>query len=211
MLPTILIVGALFIATYTAAAVHFDTRLWWWGAGLIAGCVVGVAGCLSEYAPEHIRRRQRGLAGERRTRRVLAKLERDGWRVRNNVDVGRGDIDHLLIGGGRVYILETKSLLGTVAVERGLLVNRQSDDPDEIWRWHGLAPRLNELGREMSGWIRSDAGVRSWVQPVVVIWGDFPQGLVDRNGIVYVAGSRLAEWLRQQPPRRDTIDFADET
>ena len=208
MLPVIVVVGALVIGVYSAAAVYFDTRLWWWGAGLIAGTVVGVGGMLSDIAPEHIRRRQRGIAGERRTRKALRKLESSGWRVRHGIDVGKGDIDHLLTGPNGDYILETKALLGAIAVEKGVLVTRQTDDPEEVWRWHGLSRRLNELGAEVSSWIRRDTGVRRWVQPVVVIWGDFPQGLVEHR-VVYVAGDRLVDWLRNRPPRRDEIDFDD--
>jgi hypothetical protein len=40
---------------------------------------------------------------------------------------------------------------------------------------------------------------RPWVQPVVVIWGDFPHRKVERGGVAYVAGDALASWLREQP------------
>lgn len=207
MLPAIAVVGFVITSAYSLAALHFDTRLWWWGAGLIAGCVLGIAGSLSDLAPEHLRRRQRGIAGERKTRKVLAELEREQWSVRHGVDVGRGDIDHLVTGPTGVYILETKALLGTVSVERGVLVTRQTDDPDEVWRWHGLSRRLNALGKEVSSWIRGDTGVRSWVQPVVVIWGDFPQREIVANRITYVHGDRLLTWLRARPQRPDEIEF----
>lgn len=209
-LPAIAGIGALFVGSYSLAAVYFDTRLWWWGAGLIAGCVVGISGQLAELAPEHLRRRQRGILGERRTRKALGKLEREGWKVRHSIDVGRGDIDHLVTGPNGVYVIETKALLGVAAVERGILVNRQLDDPDEVWRWHGLSRRLNDLGREVSNWIRADAGVRMWVQPVVVIWGYFPQGEVESSRIVYLRGDRLVDWLRARGPGRDTVEFGED-
>jgi hypothetical protein len=41
-----------------------------------------------------------------------------------------------------------------------------------------------------------------WVQPVVVVWGDFEAGFVDADGVVYVHGDHLVDWLRSIPPRR---------
>ncbi len=44
-------------------------------------------------------------------------------------------------------------------------------------------------------------GQASWVQAVVVLWGDFPQQEVDVNRVVYVTGSHLRNWLLAQPPK----------
>ena len=43
--------------------------------------------------------------------------------------------------------------------------------------------------------------LRLWVQAVVVIWGNFPAGLVDDDGIVYIRGDRLADWLESHPAK----------
>jgi hypothetical protein len=42
-------------------------------------------------------------------------------------------------------------------------------------------------------------GERLWVQPVVVIWGEFPQRRHLENGVTYLAGDQLESWLRNQP------------
>ncbi|MFR0356914.1 nuclease-related domain-containing protein [Streptomyces sediminimaris] len=50
-----------------------------------------------------------GLAGERRVGRELERLAAHGWRVLHGVPNGRGgDIDHLLIGSGGVFSVNTK-------------------------------------------------------------------------------------------------------
>jgi hypothetical protein len=50
-----------------------------------------------------------GLEGERRVGRELARLSRHGWRVLHGVPKGNGgDIDHLLIGPGGVFSINTK-------------------------------------------------------------------------------------------------------
>ncbi|MEV0740978.1 nuclease-related domain-containing protein [Streptomyces sp. NPDC050549] len=50
-----------------------------------------------------------GLEGERRVGRELARLSPRGWRVLHGVPKGNGgDIDHLLIGPGGVFSINTK-------------------------------------------------------------------------------------------------------
>ena len=49
-----------------------------------------------------------------------------------------------------------------------------------------------------------------WVAPVMVIWADFPQRVVDENQCVYVHGDELVSWLRGReqriaPSRMQTI------
>ncbi|MER7112547.1 nuclease-related domain-containing protein [Streptomyces sp. NPDC000229] len=50
-----------------------------------------------------------GLIGERRVGAELSRLERQGWRVLHSIPLPRGvDIDHLLIGPGGVFSVNTK-------------------------------------------------------------------------------------------------------
>ncbi|WP_239091716.1 nuclease-related domain-containing protein [Streptomyces sp. SID14478] len=50
-----------------------------------------------------------GLAGERRVGRELERLRAHGWRVLHGVPNGKGgDVDHLLIGPGGAYSVNTK-------------------------------------------------------------------------------------------------------
>jgi hypothetical protein len=203
---------AVLIGASLACALTFGGMVWWFGVGVMSGFAFAVVAFLDEFAPEHMRKRQRGLLGEQETRKVLADLEREGWEVVHNVDVGAGDLDHLLSGRAGVYALETKTLLGRVTVENGVLVTRQDDDPEEVHTWTRLPGRLRSLSAEISSWARADAAVRRWVQPVVVVWGDFPERLVEdeRSGIVYVHGRELLPWLRTRPdvPTQLSIDPA---
>ena len=48
-----------------------------------------------------------------------------------------------------------------------------------------------------------------WVQAVVVIWGDFPQRIVEERHVVYLAADELLPWLESRPsqfPRRQRAD-----
>jgi hypothetical protein len=49
-----------------------------------------------------------GAAGERRVARRLRRLSRRGWVVRNDVDRGRGNVDHLVLGPHGAFTIETK-------------------------------------------------------------------------------------------------------
>ncbi|WP_229703451.1 nuclease-related domain-containing protein [Streptomyces albiflavescens] len=54
-----------------------------------------------------------GLEGERRVGRELQRLSADGWKVLHGVPKSNGgDIDHLLIGPGGVFTINTKSHQG---------------------------------------------------------------------------------------------------
>ncbi|MEU2075041.1 nuclease-related domain-containing protein [Streptomyces sp. NPDC013489] len=52
---------------------------------------------------------RKGLAGEKRVGGELNRLERHGWRVLHSIPLGeRVDVDHLLIGPGGVFSINTK-------------------------------------------------------------------------------------------------------
>src|SRR3954452_4209948 len=60
----------------------------------------------------------RGAAGEERVGAIVDALADRGWRAIHDVDTGRGNIDHVLVGPGGVLTVETKSHRGRVAVDR---------------------------------------------------------------------------------------------
>lgn len=59
----------------------------------------------------------RGAAGERKVGAILDGLGPD-WHALHGVWLGRGDIDHVLVGPGGVFTVETKSHRGRIPVER---------------------------------------------------------------------------------------------
>ena len=61
-------------------------------------------------------RRMRGVEGEVLVGGVLDALAADGWRTLHDVDLGHGNIDHVAIGPGGVFSVETKSHAGRLKV-----------------------------------------------------------------------------------------------
>jgi hypothetical protein len=65
-----------------------------------------------------IGRWRRGAEGEEVVGRVLEQLSGDGWHVLHDVSFGRGNIDHIAVGPGGVFTVETKSHGGRLSVDR---------------------------------------------------------------------------------------------
>ncbi|HEU5063665.1 MAG TPA: nuclease-related domain-containing protein [Solirubrobacterales bacterium] len=59
-----------------------------------------------------------GAEGEEVVGRVLEELSADGWCVIHDVSFGRGNIDHVVVGPGGLFTVETKSRAGRIPVDR---------------------------------------------------------------------------------------------
>lgn len=59
----------------------------------------------------------RGAAGERKVGAILEDLG-PGWHALHGVCLGRGDIDHVLVGPGGTFTVETKSHRGRISLDR---------------------------------------------------------------------------------------------
>jgi hypothetical protein len=136
---------------------------------------------------------RRGSAGERRTARLLGPLERHGWAVLHDLGVpgSRANIDHLVIGPGGVFAIDSKQYRGRLRLDgSGRL-------------WHGrypLAPTLRAVSFEAdrAAVVLPDPGVA--VVPVVAVHGaKVPWGRVVMDGVPVVSARRLPSILCQLP------------
>jgi hypothetical protein len=121
-----------------------------------------------------------------RTDTVIRTLADEGWER-------RGDV---LVGPGGAYLLATKALPGRAPLDTGALTFRLRDVDETVVRFAGLRGRLLAAARRLS------------VRPLVVIWGDFPARAVDDDGVAYVHGDELAEWLRSRSPIPRELELA---
>jgi hypothetical protein len=136
---------------------------------------------------------RRGAAGERRTARLLSQLERQGWAVLHDLTVpgSRANIDHLVIGPGGVFVIDSKQYRGRL----------QLDGSGQLW--HGrypLAPALRTVSFEADQAARAlpDPGVA--VVPIIAVHGaQVPWGKVVTQGVPVVSARRLPSMLRQLP------------
>jgi Nuclease-related domain len=163
--------------------------------GLAVGALVGVAagwGLRFKPSPEAVAWR-RGAAGERRTARLLAALERYGWAVLHDLAVpgSRANVDHLVIGPGGVFVIDSKQYRGRL----------QLDPSGRLW--HGrypLAPAVRAVSFEadQAALVLTDPDVV--VVPILAIHDtQVPWGKVVADGVPVVAARRLPSMLRQLP------------
>jgi nuclease-like protein len=177
--------------------------------GLVLGGLVAVAAGWAlrfKPSPDAIAWR-RGAAGERHTARLLDPLERHGWAVLHDLAVPRShaNIDHLVIGPGGVFVIDSKQYRGRLHL-----------DPSGRL-WHGrypLAPTLRavEYEADQAAVVLPDPGVV--VVPIVAVHGaQVPWGKVVSDGVPVLAARRLPSMLRQLPavlgPER-VADLADQ-
>jgi hypothetical protein len=176
---------------------------WSLAAGALMTSAVALFIFVRDDPPQYVAKWGRGAEGERRTERTLRPLERKGWTVEHDIQSeGRANLDHVLKGPLGVVLLETKNLAGTITFEEGVLVARQFDDPDEVYRYVSLAPRLRGQAKELSSRLLAETGRRTWVTAVAVIWGHFPAGRIEHEKVVYIRGDQLRDWLTSTQGRR---------
>jgi hypothetical protein len=200
----IVVVPMFFVFLGLDVTRRFDP--WSLGAGAIVTSAIAIVMFVRDDPPQHIENWRRGAEGERKTERALRRLERNGWSVEHDIQrEGRANLDHVAKGPRGVFLLETKNLAGTISFEDGVLVARQFDDPDEIFRYERLSSRVRGQAMELSTRIGHENGKRPFVNGVVVIWGHFPHGFVEHERVTYVSGDRLASWLESGvPPQSQT-------
>jgi hypothetical protein len=163
--------------------------------GLALGVLVALAagwGLRFRPSPD-ARAWRRGAVGERRTARLLAGLERQGWAVLHDLAVAgsRANLDHLVIGPAGVFVIDSKQYCGRLRL-----------DPSGRL-WHGrypLAPTLRAVSFEadQAALVLTDPDVV--VVPIVAVHGaQVPWGKVVMDGVPVVAARRLPSMLRQLP------------
>jgi Nuclease-related domain len=109
----LIVLGALavVVAAFLFLGGHRSTLIF---VGLGALVVIGLATKLIEPVAE---RWERGARGERKVGAVLDGLG-PRWHALHDIYLGRGNIDHVLVGPAGVFTVETKSHPGRIAVDR---------------------------------------------------------------------------------------------
>jgi len=168
-----------------------------WSAGLVTGMVVAMFVIARMSPPPWIENWQDGAIGEQWTGRALRELESQGWRIFHDLAATHGNIDHVVVGPGGVFLLDSKRWRGSVTIEEDSAVVRRVEAPDLYWRFTSTA-HVKALAAEVSQAIRARTRATVWVTPVIVVWGEFAQ-VVGGDTVKFVHGDALARWLQDQP------------
>ncbi len=163
--------------------------------GILAAVVamVGVGWRLRFRPSAEARAWQRGAIGEQRTARLLSRLERHGWVLLHDLAVpgSRANLDHLAIGPGGVFLVDSKQYLGRLQLTAdGTL-------------WHGrypltLALRAVSFEADRAAQVLAVPGVP--VAPIVAVHGaPVPWGALVVGGVTIVTAGHLTDLLRARP------------
>jgi hypothetical protein len=175
---TLVTLGALAVATALlgrAFGLH-DARFIASEVALLVSMFV-----ISRYVLPLVERRDRGATGEEQVGSLLEEMADHGWRVIHDASLGRGNVDHILVGPPGVFTIETKSHEGPVRVSRvhGATLSQAQAQRRAIERVTGFA-----------------------VEPLLVYsraWVDRP--MARRKGVRVVPSRMLVGYLTRLPEK----------
>jgi hypothetical protein len=168
---------------------------------------VGVAMCacaytaLSNFAPAHIENWKTGADAERRTEKTLRALEREGWHAVHDLPTAFGNIDHVVIGPGGVFALDTKEPQGRVSVDGEIVRVSRRANPRGTYTDAKMATAARGAAWGLSREIADILGRAPWVHAAIVLWSPFEQRVLEGKQVAFVHGDELTQWLRKQPAR----------
>ena len=164
-------------------------------AGLLAVVAAAGLGWLLRFrvSPDTLAWR-RGAAGERRTARLLAPLERRGWAVLHDLNIPgtQANIDHLVIGPGGVLVIDSKQYRGRLRLDRYGMI------------WHGRHLLVSALRKVLWAADQADEvlGVADvQVAAVVAVHGTaVPWGRLEIDGVTVIPAPRVPDLLQTLAP-----------
>ena len=198
----LMLFGPIFLALL--GLLVFGPRAWREFVIFLTGGIFATLIILFDSPPAHIDWWLSGSEAERRTAKQLKRLDKKQWVVKHDVQRGKWNWDHVVVGPSGVFLIDTKQLSGSAELlaDGSLQVIRIDDEEDSyvLHRLHGL---IKQNARELSQALREKTGLREWVTPVVALWNSFPQGLELFDKVVYLEASGILDWLRNQPAKID--------
>ncbi len=184
---TLVWLGALAVEAAAAGRIFglHDVRFYFAEIALLVSMFV-----ISRFVLPDVDRRDRGASGEEQVGAVLDAFCVGDWHVIHDVTLGRGNVDHLVIGPAGVFTIETKSHEGPVRVARV----------------HG---NTLEQARAQRKSMEAVTGLNA--EPLIVYsraWVDRP--LARRKGVRLLPARMLVRYLQKRPPRlsREQVEAA---
>ncbi len=89
-----------------------------WALAAVALVMIGALVLADRIAGLRFDRWLRGAKGEESVGAVLDGLAGEGWLAIHDVSLGRGNVDHVVVGPGGIFTIETKANRGRIRVDR---------------------------------------------------------------------------------------------
>ncbi len=182
-----LLASVLFIAE--GALLAFG-GFWWWPLSILAIAPVILLGRATMLGgpldPVTLRN---GIRGEEHVAGVLVELEAEGFRVLHDLDTGRGNADHVLVGPTGVFVIETKDWGGRFYRRGGRLMFNDKPADQVVGQVTATALAIRE---RLEG-----AGIDVWVQAVIASTrAKVSTGLMRIGHVTIADAERLPELVR---------------
>src|SRR5205823_5313188 len=187
----LLLIGLVCGAGLGIAAVLLVLGFRWWWCSLLGLALVGLIDRLGKGG----RRLDpftwvKGADGECQVSRTLHDLEAFGYRTIDHVDIGRGDVDHVVIGPTGVFAVETKNWSGRVTSANGILL--RNGRPADAGGRQAVRGAIA---------IRERANAR-WVEAILVCPNaEVVAEPIDLGNVLVVGGARLNALISDRPSR----------
>ncbi len=150
----------------------------------------------------------RGVRGEKIVGAVLDELQNEEYQAVHAIRGNGYDIDHVLVGPGGVFVIETKHPRGSGRITfrngHGLFVGKR-----RRWRWDKAITQAKSGAGEVARVIERCSECSLWVRPFVVFAGDW---MVDdrwkSTDVRVFTPDSLKSYIRDQQPivKRDEIE-----
>lgn len=88
-----------------------------WALAAVALVMIGALVLADRIAGLRFDRWLRGAKGEESVGAVLDGLAGEGWLAIHDVSLGRGNVDHIVVGPGGIFTIETKANRGRIRVD----------------------------------------------------------------------------------------------
>jgi hypothetical protein len=152
----------------------FVPRSWRLWVGLIALAMIAVAKRIVDRSESWLA----GGLGERAVGDALSVLEAEGYVVLHDLDTGRGNVDHVVLGPTGAFVIETKAWKGSVYPAKGgrqLMCNKR----DETRALRQASAEAMEIKKRLRG-----AAIDTWIGAVIVLTrATLPKPVIDFPGV----------------------------
>ena len=98
-------------------------------------------------------------------------------------------------------LLESRASEGRAYIRDEALWVRRLEDPDSDAPCGWPRGRVPGAAAGLSRELQQRAGGAVWVEPVVVLWCPFDEGVFFDSPCTFIHGSKLRQWLENRPER----------
>lgn len=187
----------VYIVTLFQQSNHLARESWFWlSIAMAATCISAIS--FRRLIPM-AQRLNRGERGELHVADVLDELRADGYKPIHDIVRDGFNIDHVLVGPGGVFAIETKFRSGKGQIVfrdgEGLFVGGVVEEKDCLKQARGNAAEVSRI-------IQQSCGRREWVTPLVVFVGQWrvKDDWRDTDTRVFTP-DRLSRYIRNQQPQ----------